>query len=125
MRPVLFRLLLCVTLLLNGIGSGVASVHVGMMGLAPQAGLVDQVDPAAGHCPHADADAHDGRVPADAEGSACMKLCADICLQHCNVLPTMRMAEALPPIQLAPARSLVAGPPSIQPSPLLRPPITA
>ncbi|MCD9006218.1 CopL family metal-binding regulatory protein [Luteimonas sp. XNQY3] len=131
MRPLLFRLLLCVTLLLNGIGSGMASVHVAIMEMSAGPVLALSVEPAVADCPHAGAaraDAtHGDRHPAapDADDSDCMKLCVGICMQHCHVLP-MALASATPvPAQLAPVTPLSAGPPSVRPHPLLRPPISA
>ncbi|MGO3127548.1 MAG: CopL family metal-binding regulatory protein [Luteimonas sp.] len=131
MRPLLFRLLLCVTLLLNGIGSGMASVHVAMMDMSAGPAHTTPVTAADGGCPHAAGartdGAHDDRdapAPAADDGD-CLKLCAGICLQHCHVLPMAHAPATTAAVQLAPVPPLSAGPPSVRANPLLRPPIAA
>lgn len=130
-RPFLLRLLLCVTLLLNGIGAGMASVHVAMMDMPSGPTPAMQVEPAGADCPHAGAAraaaTHDDPHPAapGADDSDCLELCMGICMQQCHVL-SIASASAMPmAAQLAPVPPLVAGPPSVRPHPLLRPPIAA
>ncbi|PJJ96749.1 hypothetical protein CO641_12905 [Lysobacteraceae bacterium NML91-0213] len=130
--PLLFRLLLCVTLLLNGIGSVTASVHVQLDALSgePAAAPRPADRPDCGHASAAPADIAPAPAkaapdqPADDVGD-CMQLCMDLSLQPVQALAAV---PALPPtagVPAAPATRVIPGPASGPRPPPLRPPIAA
>nr|WP_255683431.1 CopL family metal-binding regulatory protein [Luteimonas sp. MHLX1A] len=121
-------MLLCATLLLNGIGSAMASVHVQLEALASD---VMTAPAAEGHdCGHpvaALADTpHAAPEPERAPGvTDCMKLCMDLSLQPVQVLSAL---PALPPATrtvAAPVKRVAPGLASTPRPPPLRPPIGA
>jgi hypothetical protein len=114
-RPCLFRLLLCALLLLNGIGSAMASVHVMQMEAAASAGMAHSAD---ADCPHAAAG-----TPAPPADDGCLERCVDICMQHAPALPVGHVIDAAPAARQGPAVLHAQGPASKQPYPPLRPPI--
>ncbi|TKS54990.1 CopL family metal-binding regulatory protein [Luteimonas yindakuii] len=130
MRPLLLRLFLCITLLLNGIGSGMASVHVQLGALAGDAVAEAMASAADPDCPHAG-----GAVPSPAPAlhpaapgpgdTDCLKLCMDLSLQPAQALatPPGLLPAAQPPD--APAMRATAGVASAARPPPLRPPIRA
>lgn len=130
--PLLFRLLLCATLLLNGIGSVTASVHVQLDALTgePSAEALSADRPDCGHATAAPADiapAPAGAAPEQPSSDVgdCMQLCMDLSLQPVQALAAV---PALPPTAgapAAPATRVTPGPASSPPPPPLRPPIAA
>lgn len=131
MPQVLLRLLLCASLLINGIGSAMASAHVALaMGAPAQHATDADAHAAAGvDCPHAATPAAD--MPADHGHHAgtgdvdCVELCLDICLQHAHALqPAVEGAGPLPPAT-SPRVEARPAPASRAPFPPTRPPIAA
>lgn len=141
-RPLLPRLLLCAILLLNGIGSAVASTHVA---LAAWAGGVPVTathrtgpasDTPAADCPHtagqttaADAPAAAAHAAHAAEGAAgtgdaeCLKLCLEICLQQCQAMLATGLAGPPPVPRTVLPVDRAAAPAADAAYPPLRPPI--
>ncbi|WP_024892003.1 CopL family metal-binding regulatory protein [Luteimonas huabeiensis] len=129
MPQALLRLLLCASLLINGLGSAVASAHVALASeaLARSAATADAHAPAGTDCPHAAAAAD---APADPGGPAgagevdCIERCLDLCLQHAPLAPAPPRAGPLPPASTLRGQDRPA-PASRAPFPPTRPPIAA
>lgn len=138
----LLQLLLCASVLLNGVTAATASVRVAAMALEVPAAIASNAAAAAdpgchdaaatgGHqagmgMAHAAmaasdlpaADAHSGH-----DEQECLQFCMDICMQHCHALFG---GHALPPSLLAEAAPLVSldtGLQSLPRLPPIRPPI--
>ncbi|MCD9032427.1 CopL family metal-binding regulatory protein [Luteimonas sp. Y-2-2-4F] len=131
MPQVLLRLLLCASLLINGIGSAMASAHVALAMGAPaqHAASTDPHAAAEADCPHAAAASTDD--PADHGHHAgggdvdCVELCLHICLQHAHALqPAVDGAGPLPHASRPRVEARTA-PASRAPFPPTRPPIAA
>lgn len=124
----LIRLLLCLTLLFNGMGSAVASAYGTLTGPhaahGADAGDVAGGTSAATHsdCPHGTAvmPALADRFPMEMD---CLETCLDICLQHGHALLTASMTGTWPPTHYLLLARPDAGPASLAPFPPLRPPI--
>ena len=134
MNRILLHVLLCVTLLLNGMASAVASAHVAGMDVrtveAARA-LVDEPPAADSHCPHADrampVESLAGHLTqgADDEDEHCRTLCLELCMQHFQALVAVADGVAvMPAASTVPAAGPVA-PATMRPLRLLRPPISA
>jgi hypothetical protein len=136
--PSLFlRLLLCATLLLNGMGSAMASAHLAAMGLETEAvAMTDAAPMAADDCPHAgrqDAATHDGTAAhargadaaPDTADADCVQRCLDLCMQQCQALigGLAAIGASLPGAGVLAMDA--SGQASPLPHPLLRPPIGA
>ena len=131
---ILLHVLLCVTLLLNGMASAVASAHVAGMDVpaAEAAGAsATQVEAVDSHCPHAErAVPHDviaGQPPiaADDTDEDCRTLCLELCMQHFQALiVTTDGVAVMPSASSVPVAGPVA-PATMRPRLLLRPPISA
>lgn len=131
--PVLIRILLCASLLLNGIGSAAASARMAMADMrmaAPAAAAAGA--PAAsstGDCGHAVADGRS--LPAPASPSAdgahdddeCLRSCMELCRHPCQALFGLQATFAGPDIAAEPARRTMPGPRSMYMPPPTRPPI--
>nr|AOH35565.1 hypothetical protein BGP89_03685 [Luteimonas sp. JM171] len=125
----LIRLLLCVILLSNGMGSAVASAYGSLMGPHPvhgaEAGDLAGGADAATHrdCPHGALDVAPTPAGPLAVEMDCLEACLDICLQHGHALLVASIAGAWPSVH----HLLLAPPavprPSLAPFPPLRPPI--
>lgn len=125
----LIRLLLCLTLLLNGMGSAAASAHGTSMG--PHAGHgadTDEVPAGADAvvfptCPHGPLPITSTSVdPLPAEMD-CAEICLEICLQHGHALLPAVATGTWPPARPLPLVLPAAGPSSLALYPPLRPPI--
>lgn len=126
-RSFLLRLLLCTTLLLNGMGASVASAHIALMDLQQAAATAAMME-GGEDCPHAAAMAdtmhgahaeHAGKAEGD-----CLERCLDLCLQHCHaVLAAVQFPPPAPAPGLLPLRAH-APPASAAQYPPLRPPIS-
>ncbi|TDK25060.1 CopL family metal-binding regulatory protein [Luteimonas aestuarii] len=134
MKSLVLRLLLCATLLFNGMASAVASAHVAMMAL--DAGAMAEAAQPEGHdmgvdCPHAAMQAAATQAspshaaPASPAGvdTDCLQQCIDVCLQHCQAMITAMPAVATAPHAAAVPMPAPAGQAAPMRHPLLRPPI--
>lgn len=122
----LFRLLLCVTLLLNGTGAAIASVHVALA--APTADISPADAPMDVDCPHAGVTGHPS-PPADAPpapvDTGCMQLCLDLSLQQAQALPVATSAHVPHGTRVTPPTRGSDAPLPGPRLPPLRPPIPA
>jgi hypothetical protein len=136
--PSLFlRLLLCVALLFNGMGSAMASAHLAVMGLQAEATTAEQAGAQAAddECPHAARTAaghgegsdrsHTAAMPPASADADCFERCLDLCMQHCQALIGGLAAIAAPLPGAGVAVPVPEGQASSLPHPLLRPPIAA
>ena len=128
----LLRLLLCVILVLNGIGSAAASARVAdahTRSVAPKQMLGETIP----DCPHAAAVESRGHAPlpdpsmsqdhAGHENNECLELCLEQCLNQGPAMVTLQ--AGLPSMDAAPALALHddLGSPSLRPALPIRPPI--
>lgn len=133
-KALVLRLLLCATLLFNGMASAFASAHVAMMafhdGAVAEAAQAE--DPGMDvDCPHAAMQAAAAQAnPPDAAPASpagvetdCLQQCIDLCLQHCQALITAMPAAATPPHAASVPMPARAGQAAPMRHPLLRPPI--
>lgn len=140
--PSLFlRLLLCVALLFNGMGSAMASAHLAAMGLQAEAatGVHAEAEAVDGECPHAARTAaaahgessdrgdrsHTAAMPSSSADADCFERCLDLCMQHCQALIGGLAAIAAPLPGAGVAVPVPEGQALPLPHPLLRPPIAA
>ena len=130
MRSLLFRLLLCITLLLNGIGSVMASVHVQLEMLTGDTVAASVEATPEGHdcgqsaLPEATAQTAPEREPQPGV-TDCMKLCMELSLQPVQALAALPALAPITPAVDAPARRVAPGLASTPRLPPLRPPIGA
>lgn len=128
----LLRLLLCLSLMLNGIGTATASARMAAMESHGAAGVAQpQVEPQAavadaGECPHhaaeaAQPQAPDPRMPHD--DGECLQSCLAMCLQHCHAVPGVATALALSAFAQEPAQREFPAPRTPSSPPPVRPPI--
>ena len=130
---ILLHVLLCVTLLLNGMASAVASAHLaGMDVRAAEAARASMDEPpvADSHCPHSErampVDVNAAQLPQGAadQEEDCRTLCLELCMQHFQALIVASDGVAvMPPASSVPVAGPVA-PATMRPHLLLRPPIS-
>lgn len=136
----LLRLLLCASLLSNGIGSATAATRMAVQqaqAAGPAAAAVEATrtaGTATSHCGHGDADDavdapaaapagtahHGGMAPGDGD---CAQRCLDLCMPHSYVPPGFRAPLAAPGVAAQPVRPDVTGLRSPPSPPPVRPPI--
>ena len=122
------RLLLCLALMLNGIGTATANTRMAAMEAHGAAGM-GHPSPAepqdtladAGDCAHHSAAAAPPQpVPHDDDGG-CLQSCLAMCLHHCHAVPGLALSLALPRFAQVPARHefterrTPASPPPVRP----------
>ncbi len=125
--PVLIRILLCASLLLNGIGPAAASVR--MAAGAPHAATGSATAPAASDCDHAVPG--DAALPTPASHHAdmthgddeCLQSCMELCRHHCQAVFGLHASVAKPGSATEPVQRDVSGPRSMSAPPPIRPPI--
>lgn len=129
----LLQLLLCASVLLNGVAAATASVRVAAMALDAAVPVATAADPdchdlatgasheAGMHMTHAAvsaADIHSGHGQQE-----CLQFCMDICMQHCQALFGGHALPSSPQAGAAPLASLDTGLQSLPRLPPIRPPI--
>lgn len=122
--PVLTRLLLCLCLLLNGIGTATAGARMAAMELqGAQAAM-----PAAAVAVETDCAGHAAATPTlpdtpPHDDSQCLAACLAMCLQHGQAVPVRIALLLAPGFVLPPAAPLLASPRIAPAPPPVRPPI--
>lgn len=132
----LLQVLLCASVLLNGVGAASASVRVATMALevaAPAAAQVADSDcheaaGSAGHAAgmrmtHAAMPAAADDLHGQHDEQECLQFCMDICMQHCHALFGGHALPASAQPGTAPLASLDTGLQSLPRLPPIRPPI--
>ncbi len=126
----LLRLLLCLSLMLNGIGTATANARMAAMDAHGAAGMAHPAQPAEpqaapaddGDCAHHPADAAPSQ-PMPHEDGGCLQSCLAMCLHHCHAVPGFALSVVLPRFAQEPAQRELPQrrtPPSPPP---VRPPI--
>lgn len=130
----LLRLLLCLSLMLNGIGTATANARMAAMEAhgdagathlpqpaEPQAALADTDD-----CAHHAAEAAQPLSPephAPHDDGGCLPSCLAMCLQHCHAVPGFAVSLILPGFAQEPTRRDFPALRTPAPPPPVRPPI--
>lgn len=137
--PILIRILLCASLLLNGIGSATASARMGAMELrmgadaAHAAAIEHAAGSAADDCDHdkPGSASPDASLPSSAAPGAdtahddddCVRICLELCMHHYQAVFGLHACVAEPGIAAEPLRPGLPGPRSPSSPPPTRPPI--
>lgn len=123
--PVLTRLLLCLCLLLNGIGSAAAGARMAAMELqGAQAATTAQADAPETDCAGHAATPPPPRPDAPPHGdSQCRAACLAMCLQHAQAVPVRIAVLLAPGFAPPPAAPLLVSPRIAPAPPPVRPPI--
>ncbi|MBP6799293.1 MAG: CopL family metal-binding regulatory protein [Luteimonas sp.] len=135
MSALLLRLLLCLSLMLNGIGTATANARMAAMDAHGAAGMAHPSQPAepqpaepqaapadGGDCAHHPAEAAPPQ-PMPHDDDDCLQSCLAMCLHHCHAVPGLALSLVLPRFAQEPAQRELPErrtPPSPPP---VRPPI--
>ena len=123
------RLLLCLALMLNGIGTATANARMAAMDAHGAAGMARASQPAEpqaapaddGDCAHHHAEAAPPQpMPHDDD---CPQYCLAMCLHHCHALPGLALSLVLPGFAHEPAQRELPAPRTPPSPPPVRPPI--
>ncbi len=128
----LLRLLLCLSLMLNGIGTATANARMAAMDAHGAAGMAHPSPPAepqdaladAGDCAHHPAEAAQPQPqPMPHDGDDCTQSCLAMCLHHCHAVPGLALSLVPPGFAQEPAQRELPAPRSPPSPPPVRPPI--